>query len=290
VRGALKAALGEKALSASIDARLGADLDLDAPLDIYALCGQFGIAVRFVSINMEGMYAQGAPPQILISALRPLARRAFTCAHELGHHVFGHGSTIDELTDDLHARATNTPDEFLVQSFAGFLLMPTLGVRKAFVTRGWSAATATPIQMYTVACSFGVGYTTLINHLAYALEMLPIASASRLQSVALERVRREILGFASSSPLLVVDRDWSLPTVDAEVGTQLLLPPGVEAAGTLLAPCAEVLGGRLFDAIRPGIARAYCPTTGWTVDVRISRFQFVGLSRYRHLEEVDDDD
>ena len=37
----------------------------------------------------------------------------YNCAHELGHHVFGHGSSIDELREESKASVKN-PKEFLV--------------------------------------------------------------------------------------------------------------------------------------------------------------------------------
>src|SRR5438874_13211824 len=106
---------------------------------------------------MEGTYLKSDPPRILISALRPLFRRVFNCAHELGHHVFGHGSTIDELQEDGQEKPAFEPNEFLVNAFAGFLLMPPLAVRRAFTLRGWRPETATPEQCFIVACSLGVG-------------------------------------------------------------------------------------------------------------------------------------
>lgn len=87
-------------MQASIEARVKAGLDLKSPACIYGLCEAHKVAVRFNDINMEGMYDRAPKPRIHVSALRPLARRTFTCAHELGHHVFGHGSTIDELRED----------------------------------------------------------------------------------------------------------------------------------------------------------------------------------------------
>ena len=82
------------------------------------------------------MYDREPKPRIHVSALRPLARRTFTCAHELGHHVFGHGSTIDELRDDQSKSAERPPNEILADAFAAFVLMPTLGLREAFTKRG----------------------------------------------------------------------------------------------------------------------------------------------------------
>ena len=129
-------ALVMQGMQASITARTKAGLDLQSPACIYGLCEAHNVNVRFNDINMEGMYDRQPKPRIHVSALRPLARRTFTCAHELGHHVFGHGSTIDELRDDHAQSADRPPNEVLADSFAAFVLMPTLGLREAFVKRG----------------------------------------------------------------------------------------------------------------------------------------------------------
>lgn len=282
--------LAREAMQKAIEVRKVAGLDLDSPLDIYAPCDFLGVAVRFVPYSMEGLYAGGVPPLILLSACRPLPRRVYTCAHELGHHVFGHGGTIDELIDELQAGHAFQPEEVLVQAFAGFLLMPTLGIRKAFTTRGWSAAGATPTQLLMIACSFGIGYGALITHLAYSLKMLTDLEAQKLLKVPLDRVRREALGTTSSAPLIIVDRHWRLPTLDAEVGTQILLPDGTDVEGSQLAYRRDVPAGRLFEVTKPGITRVVCPDAGLAIFVRASRYQYVGLSRHRHIEEADDDD
>jgi Zn-dependent peptidase ImmA (M78 family) len=81
---------------------------------------------------------------MLLSSFRPLGRRVFNCGHELGHHLFGHGSTLDELQEEHQATGNSNPKEFLVNAFAGFLLMPPNAVRRAFTDRQWTAAEATP--------------------------------------------------------------------------------------------------------------------------------------------------
>src|SRR5262245_19679535 len=93
-------ALATQAIQAALATRAKAKLNQNGPICIYGLCETLGVTVRFNSINMEGMYQRGTPPRIHLSALRPLARRAYNCAHELGHHVFGHASSIDELRED----------------------------------------------------------------------------------------------------------------------------------------------------------------------------------------------
>lgn len=282
--------LAQKAMCKSIDVRRQTGFDLISPLCIYGLCDQLNIKVRFVDISsMEGMYYKDEKPLIFLSALRPFPRRAFTCAHELGHHIFGHGLRVDELIEDSEKYKDFNPDEFLVNSFAGFLLMPTLGVRKAFVDRGWNVACATPIQIFTIACYFGVGYETLIKHMTYAIKMLDRTQALSLLKVKPKDIRQHILGYPSSEPLIIADQHWSIPTIDAEVGSQLLLPNTADAANETITFQEDSPNGRLFRATRPGIVRVYCRDTKWAVFVRVSRHQFVGLSQYRHLEEPENE-
>ena len=136
-------ALATKALQAATATRAKASLDQNGPICVYDLCETLGIVVRFNNFNMEGMYQHGRPPRIHLSARRPLPRRAYNCAHELGHHVFGHGSSIDELREDAKAQPWEDPKEFLADTFAGFILMPIIGLRRAFSVRGWTPETAT---------------------------------------------------------------------------------------------------------------------------------------------------
>lgn len=285
-----KQTLAQEATHKSIEVRRQTGFDLKSPICIYGLCAQLNVKVRFVDINsMEGMYYKEEKPLIFISALRPFPRRNFTCAHELGHHIFGHGLRVDELVEDSEKSKAFNRDEFLVNSFAGLLLMPALGVRKAFVDRGWNVACATPIQIFTIACHFGVGYETLIKHMTYALKMLDRTQASSLIKIKPKTIRQQILRYPSSDPLIIADEHWSIPTIDAEVGSQLLLPSTAESANQTITFQAEHPNGRLFLANRPGIVRVCCHNTNWAVFVRVSRHQFVGLSEYRHLEEPENE-
>ena len=157
--------LATQAMQMAIATRAKAKADQDSPICIYRLCEVLGVTVRFNNINMEGIYQRGTPPRIHLSALRPLPRRTYNCAHELGHHVFGHGSSVDELREDAKQHPWEDAKEFLADTFAGFMLMPIIGLRRAFAARGWTPKSATPMQLFTVACDFGVGYSTLLTHL-----------------------------------------------------------------------------------------------------------------------------
>lgn len=282
-------ALVMKGMQASIAARIKAKIDLKTPICIYGLCEAHGVTVRFNDINMEGMYDRAPKPRIHVSALRPLVRRAFTCAHELGHHVFGHGSTIDELRDDRMLGSYGQPNEVLANAFAAFVLMPTLGLREAFTRRNLDPHTASALDVYAIACNFGVGQATLTNHLAFGINMItPVQQASLAKSTP-RSIRAELLGANVPEPLIVADQYWNSPTLDAEEGTLLLVPAGVVADTAILMPERDLASGRLFRASKSGITRLAIPGTSWATYVRVAPREYVGLARYRHLEDTTDD-
>ncbi|WP_447916443.1 ImmA/IrrE family metallo-endopeptidase [Delftia acidovorans] len=253
------------------------------------MCELYNVAVRFNDINMEGMYDRRPKPRIHLSALRPLARRTFTCAHELGHHVFGHGSTIDELREDQANNLDRPPNEILADAFASFVLMPTLGLREAFAKRNLDPNHATAIDMYAIACNFGVGQSTLVNHLAYGINMIRQAQRDRLGRITPKMIRNELLGEVVSTPLTIADQYWTSPTLDMEQDALLLLPRGVVVDTSILLPERELVAGRLFRAEKCGITRVVIPGTQWATYVRVARRQYIGLARFRHLEETADE-
>lgn len=279
----------ERGLQASLNARKLAGADLKSPICIYGICEAHGVTVRFNDINMEGMYDRSPRPRIHISALRPLARRAFTCAHELGHHVFGHGSTIDELRDDHLRNSSRPPEEIMADSFAAFTLMPTLGLREAFVRRKLDPNQASAEELYAIACNFGVGQATLVNHLAYSIGMITHARRDVLGQITPKMIRTQLLGEVVTEQLTVADTHWNSATLDAEQGSLLLLPTGVVVDTAMLMPERNLPGGRVFRAIKSGITRVAIPGASWATYVRIAPLRYVGLARYRHLEDDIDD-
>lgn len=279
-------ALAQQAMYKSVEIRAKERLGTTNPICIYDLCKRLDISVRFVPVSMEGLYVR-EDQTILLSALRPLPRRNFTCAHEVGHHVFGHSSLLDEILEDAGKKNVIKPEEFLVNTFAGFLLMPILGIRKAFAMRNLEIGRATPEQFFTIACSFGVGYETLLRHIAYSLQILAPTKAESLAKVKPKQIRNNILGFSFDAPLIVADKHWVLPTLDAEVGTLLLLPNKTETVpgSDVIIPQQDHHLGRIFLANRPGIIRVICDDN-WQVDVQISKKEYSGLDKFRFEEEV----
>jgi Zn-dependent peptidase ImmA (M78 family) len=282
-------ALAEKAMHASVAARIKAGKDLASPVCIYSLAEAHDVRVTFTEINMEGMYQRGAPPRIYLSSQRPLARRTYNCAHELGHHVLGHGSSVDELRENQTIRPWDVPEEYSADTFASYVLMPTIGVRQAFAARGLKPAGAEAVDLYRIACQFGVGYNTLVTHLLWGEQAISHARAEALRKHSPKTLRDQILGKLTPQPLIVADAAWSAPSIDAEVGHLLLLPPGAVAQGEAIVEVAELPKGRLFEARRPGLARLAVPGTSWAAFGRVAREGYVGRAEFRHLEEDGDD-
>lgn len=280
-------ALARQAVSAALRTRKAGGLKLDQAICVYDLAERLGIEVRFLNLpSFEGMYCASENPAIIVSSLRPPGRRAFTCAHELGHHVLQHGVRIDELMDQWEHRRSN-PQEFTADCFAGALLMPKMAVMRAFVQRRWTIEECTPAQVYAISCYFGVGYTTLIHHMRLALQVLSSDRAESFLIVKPRQAQALLLGWETNQPIQVVDKAWDGRPVDVEVGGLFFVFGYPRSEGKSIELVSKTESGHLFRATDAGIGRLD-DNDGWTIFVRVSRRDFVGRSICRHWEEVND--
>lgn len=111
--------LARQAVARAAAVRDRFDIGLTAAVNVIDLCLERyrpKIPVRFKDISMEGLYLREPNPEIWIG-LRPLVRRVYNVAHELGHHEFGHGSTFDELQAE-GATPLFVANEYLANTFA----------------------------------------------------------------------------------------------------------------------------------------------------------------------------
>lgn len=262
------------------------------PVCIYDLSADMGLDVWFQKIaSLEGMYVRLSPPRIFLGAERPAGRRAYTCAHELGHHVLGHGTKVDELREECGEPGSFEPEEYQAQVFAGMLLMPKLALASALSERGWSPETANAEDLYCLASLFGVGFESIIRHMQFGVGMLPRHRAEAMARIRLPEVRAALAGAEQAAyPLVVVDALWRGRPVDVEVGDRLLTPRDFFCEGTNLHLVTERGGRKLWQALSPGRCRFYLRDRDWGIFVRVSRKCFEGRSQFRHEPEVPGDE
>jgi hypothetical protein len=259
----------------------------DQPCSVYDLAEMLGVEVRFAELpSAEGVYSPGRPV-IIVSSLRPPGRQAFTCAHELGHHAYGHGEQFDELVEDRGKHRMYDPKEFEADCFASALLMPKTALLKGMAVRGWSPKQISATQLYTLASWLGVGYATLVGNMNWGMNLLGRQQAETLEKVKRPQIRKSILGCECKEHLIVVDPAWTGRPIDAQAGDVILLPATTIIEGSIVQVLERDASRCLVQAISPGVGRAVIPGTAWAQYLRVSRKQFTGMSRFRHLEEVD---
>ena len=114
-------------------------LKLEPPADLERVAGRLGIEVcesEFVR-EIDGLYLRlpDGPPVIAINNCyaKPLSRRRFTLAHEIGHHLLGRRtSPASRLFFFDTSRTGRTIVERACDRFAALLLMPEDWVRRYY--------------------------------------------------------------------------------------------------------------------------------------------------------------
>lgn len=280
-----KVALARRAMTAALQTRQRhARARLWESICPYDLAERMGIEVQFHALpSLEALYFKTDPPLIIVGTQRPAGRRAYNAAHEIGHHVFGHGTTVHQLPSERDTKPATNPKEFLADVFASFLLMPKLGVSKALADRRLDPASANPEDMFRLASFFGVGYTTIIFHLQHNLAMLTDEQADALRSSTPKQLRATLTD-QPSVELLVIDEHWIGRPADIRVNDLLLLPHDANVEGTALATMTSE-HGVLARGAAPGIARLTNRDQSWSLYVRVSRHEYVGRSIFRHDPE-----
>lgn len=273
------------AIRKASETRIKLGLDLFEPINIYDVCSSLGIDVRFVDINMEGLYVNNNNvPQILLSCLRPFPRRVFTCGHELGHHVFNHGLKADILSEEDEGSSVKSSDEILADAFSAALLMPIGGIQAEFTKRNLSFQSASPIDFYLISSIFGVGYQTLITHCKVNRLINEYRSMELLKYNPAKIFKTYIETVEEKSYFKIIDGKASSKPVDLEVFNYLVLPHEFIVDEDFLEKKLETKNGVLCITKRPGISSVYSELSDVSFFVRVQPQNYVGFAEYRHLE------
>ena len=260
-------------------------LNMFQPINIFDSCSNLGIDVKFVAVNMEGFYGKkGSKSTILISSLRPLPRRCFTCGHELGHHVFGHGLKVDILSDESKGPAPKDKDEVLVDAFAAGLLMPVGGIQAEFAKRELNFQEASAYDFYTICSIFGVGYQTLVIH-CKVNNLINESKASSLLKLTPAKIFKGRFGdIGDKSYFRVIDEYADLSVVDLEVSNYLVVPSTINIDNDYLEKIVDSKTECIYKARKAGICSAHSSDKKASYFIRIQPENYIGFAEYRHFE------
>lgn len=282
--------LGRRALRAALRARRLANVDDDLPLCIFDFAERHHDAeVWFVDIpSLEGMYQKGCPGKLLISSHRSLGRQAMTCAHELGHHIFGHGTQVDEYMGDTSLSHNLSPDERLVRLFASFLLMPAPAVRRIFTSIGGNVSSPEAREVLMASQYLGTSYEALTQHMHLSLNLFNETVLSRLLKSSRKSILSSYLGTTPPGELVIAGSHWTGRAIDLSVGDLCLLPSGTKIESDKIDLVRTLPEGDIYIARQQGTTRVEHSGLGWAAYIRISRTQFSGRNIYRHMEDPDE--
>jgi Zn-dependent peptidase ImmA (M78 family) len=283
--------VARNAVSMALRVRQRAGLGLSVPVNPFDACASLNIEVRFANISsMEGMLARKPSLTIIVSSVRPSGRQAFTCAHELGHLVLDHQSTVDDvldlMTEGEPAYQQDNVEEYAADQFAAFFLMPKTAVVAALRDRGLDPERCPPVHLLMLAVWFGVGFSTLAAHIRFSLNLISQGRYDVLRRLRPQDLRKQITG-QDFPGLVVLDKAWRRPTVDVRAGDVVWVPESKVVSD--LPQVAAAKSGVLLLVNRPGVFTVATPLHG-TLQVRCMRQEFEGRSIYRYLAEEDDDD
>jgi len=119
----------QRAISeASMEAtRLGLRMRIptDRPVDVFLLAQRLGLWLAAQPLdNAYGFYLrQDTAAGIVVNSHHPESLQRYTCAHEIGHHILGHDSHVDDVST-LRQYSHLALQELQAQVFAASLLMP----------------------------------------------------------------------------------------------------------------------------------------------------------------------
>lgn len=275
------------AYKGAIDVRERAGIHRLDPINIFDCAQKLNVDVRFiVGGTFEGMYEKDRRV-IVLPTDRPAGRRVFTCAHELAHWRYKHGSMLDDASTV--ESYNDRPEERLANMFAGYVLMFPPAVDSARSALGINYSNCSARDLFAMASWFGVSYASMIGHLRWALRKLSHRQYEELRKVTPRAIRSLILRGRESSHLVDLNRLVPRMPIDLEVGDLALLPAGVVFNSRSLVTIESQSGHTLVEAVAPGIALLGKTNDDWAAVARVMRRGYTGRSVFRHLESDDDE-
>lgn len=143
----------------------------DGRIDVYNMFLQRDIPLMFQPLDgLLGAFIDNPHPGVVVTTQRQLPVQRFTAAHELGHAVLRHSTSLDN--EDILARmpfvdsARYDIQEIQANAFASQLLMPQWLIAKHMVQQAWRPADLTrPEVAYQLSLRLGASYSATCHAL-----------------------------------------------------------------------------------------------------------------------------
>lgn len=270
------------------------DLDIDPasfPVDVYGAIGDADVMLIWRPLpRLFGMYLDepgSRPGVILNSELDPAVQRQ-TAAHELGHHVLGHGTRADLDLEALLERRSGWPDvEKAAEAFASWFLMPRRAIAAAMARLNLGRLTQ-PTDVYRLSLLLGTSYRTTVRHLPN-LRLASQEQARSWMSVPPSRIKTALdpaveAPASRSHDVWIINRAMAGLTFTVRIGDRVVVElqhpdDQIDVAGCLveletagektlpLGARTSSRGGHLF----PFEVREVPQLSGGSIHVRLSR-------------------
>lgn len=255
------------------------DLGIDTqavPVDVDAAIDRAGVVLMYRPLpSLFGvyLYSAGTDPGIMVNNAVTRSVRRHTAAHELGHHRFGHQSSIEagaDTTDpssSLRAarRGGWSDEEKVAEAFASWFLMPRPAV-KAVCADMAVTAPHTAAQVYQLALRLGTTFTATVRHLG-VLKIISQTQARSWAAVAPATLKRQLAGggIASTRGMDV----WDLAAAPACTPASIASPGDIVMVTTDSGePCAVRGPAEILGPVAGGWA-ARCSDPG-DIDARVT--------------------
>lgn len=169
------------------------DIDVQQRIPIFDIPQQLGVVLRIGPLpRLAGAYVAepDTEPGILVNNRHPVARQRYTVAHEIGHHVLGHSTSLDSETE-LLADGRVPDHERMAEAFAASLLMPRRTVHAQIERLGSDVTTAGGV--YQLSLALGASYSATLRQLTN-LRLIDQPAATRLLKVTPATTKRAAMG------------------------------------------------------------------------------------------------
>jgi hypothetical protein len=247
----------QQAMIAAAEAHEEARVDSFSRIDVFEAVSELGMKLTFRPLaGCAALYLPsvlGSRPGAVVHVGHPLALQRFSAAHELGHHVFGHGAQVVREGEPRPRQASPPPEEMLAEAFAAWFLMPPEAAEVALERLGLDAVRF-PDDAYALSLRLGTSFKATCIHLE-SLKQLKRQVATEWSQRALKPVKEAMTtipppgGWRNDLWLVRPEEAEPAPPLTVRAGDRLLftlpagweldeLPPGASAS---VDPSADLL-------------------------------------------------